>query len=500
MTFTRNRLLTSALALAVASPALADLTAEQVLEDQLRQMELYGLAAEVTGQSRSGDTLVVDGLSATADVPEGAFSMTMGGATFRELGDGTVEITYPDVIPIGITGTSDDGEAFEMEMSLSQTNTRTLVSGIPEEITYEFTSDSFSLGDLKFLAPEEAAEMDLDISVQSTGLSGTMQMIGGGTLRDYTADFAVESISMAMTGVPDDESEGAVDFSLTARDIVADYAGSAAPQDLGASFAEAIQAGTKTKGTAKHGPLTYELKADTPDGSLEVAAAAASGDFEFEIGQAGLGYGTTARDTTISVGGSSIPLPPLTFKMAESGMKFGMPVVPSEEEQDFALRLSLEGLEVDPMLWGMIDPAGQLPRDPASLVIDLQGLVTLTEDVFAPEFAEEMTGPPGQINALSVNRILLTLAGAELTGDGEFSFNNAGPVPMPSGVMNMMLTGGNGLLDTLVGMGLVPEDQAMGARMMMGLFAQPGEGEDTLISTIEMKEDGSVLANGQRIK
>jgi hypothetical protein len=40
----------------------------------------------------------------------------------------------------------------------------------------------------------------------------------------------------------------------------------------------------------------------------------------------------------------------------------------------------------------------------------------------------------------------------------------------------------------------------MGARMMMGLFAQPGEGEDTLISTIEMKEDGSVLANGQRIK
>ena len=71
---------------------------------------------------------------------------------------------------------------------------------------------------------------------------------------------------------------------------------------------------------------------------------------------------------------------------------------------------------------------------------------------------------------------------------------------MPSGVMNMMLTGGNGLLDTLVGMGLVPEEQAMGARMMMGLFAQPGDGPDTLVSTIEMKEDGSVLANGQRIR
>ncbi len=40
----------------------------------------------------------------------------------------------------------------------------------------------------------------------------------------------------------------------------------------------------------------------------------------------------------------------------------------------------------------------------------------------------------------------------------------------------------------------------MGARMMMGLFAQPGDGPDTLVSTIEVKEDGSVLANGQRIK
>ena len=63
-----------------------------------------------------------------------------------------------------------------------------------------------------------------------------------------------------------------------------------------------------------------------------------------------------------------------------------------------------------------------------------------------------------------------------------------------------MLTGGNGLLDTLVGLGLLPEEQAMGARMMLGLFARPGDGPDTLVSTIEVKEDGSVLANGQRVR
>ena len=66
--------------------------------------------------------------------------------------------------------------------------------------------------------------------------------------------------------------------------------------------------------------------------------------------------------------------------------------------------------------------------------------------------------------------------------------------------MNLALSGGNTLLDTLVGMGLLPEEQAMGARLMSGLFARPGDGPDTLVSTIEMKEDGSILANGQRIK
>jgi hypothetical protein len=49
-------------------------------------------------------------------------------------------------------------------------------------------------------------------------------------------------------------------------------------------------------------------------------------------------------------------------------------------------------------------------------------------------------------------------------------------------------------------MGLVPEDQAMAARMMLGLFARPGDGPDTLTSKIEVKGDGAILANGQRLQ
>ena len=498
MTLTRTLMMSSAITLIAMAPAYADLTAEQVLADQLRQVEQYGLVANVTGQSRSGDTLTVGGLTATGELPEGSFSMSMPGATFREMSDGTVEVTYPAELPISINGTDESGEAFEMVMSVTQTNTRMVVSGIPEEIRYDFSSDSFSIDDLSFDAPEEAAEVDMNVSLQLTGLTGFMAFTGGGTIRDYDADFRFEKASALIDGAPEDE--GTFNLAMEASDIAATYSGTAGAQDLMASFAQSIEAGNTTKGTATHGPLTYTISGDGPDGRFEIAAAVASGAFDFDLGKEGLGYGTLSRDMTLSIGGDFIPLPPLTFKMAESGVNFAMPVVPSEEEQDFGLRLNLAGLEIDPMLWGMIDPVGQISRDPATLVIDLDGAVIMEQDVFDPTFSEEMTEAPGQINALNVNKILLSLAGAELTGDGEFSFNNQGPVPVPSGVLNMMLVGGNGLLDTLVGMGLVPEEQAMGARMMMGLFARPGDGPDSLVSTIEMKEDGSVLANGQRIR
>jgi hypothetical protein len=39
----------------------------------------------------------------------------------------------------------------------------------------------------------------------------------------------------------------------------------------------------------------------------------------------------------------------------------------------------------------------------------------------------------------------------------------------------------------------------MGARMMMAMFAKPGEGEDVLNSSLEFKDKG-FFANGQRLK
>ncbi|MCH2250997.1 MAG: DUF2125 domain-containing protein, partial [Cognatishimia sp.] len=72
--------------------------------------------------------------------------------------------------------------------------------------------------------------------------------------------------------------------------------------------------------------------------------------------------------------------------------------------------------------------------------------------------------------------------------------------PRPEGAADFRLLGGNQLLDSLISMGLVSEGDAMGARMMMGLFTVAGPGEDELNSRLEVNGEGHVLANGQRLR
>ena len=96
------------------------------------------------------------------------------------------------------------------------------------------------------------------------------------------------------------------------------------------------------------------------------------------------------------------------------------------------------------------------------------------------------------------------VAGAELTGTGAFTFDNTdletfGGVPAPTGKIDLKVTGANTLMDTLISMGLLSEEDAMGARMMMSMFANPGAGEDEFTSVLEFKDKG-FYANGQRLQ
>jgi len=72
-------------------------------------------------------------------------------------------------------------------------------------------------------------------------------------------------------------------------------------------------------------------------------------------------------------------------------------------------------------------------------------------------------------------------------------------MPKPTGSAEFQLNGVNGLIDDLVAMGLLPQEQVMGARMFLGLLTVPA-GDDQLTSRIEVTADGQLLANGQRLQ
>lgn len=91
-----------------------------------------------------------------------------------------------------------------------------------------------------------------------------------------------------------------------------------------------------------------------------------------------------------------------------------------------------------------------------------------------------------------------------MTGAGDFTFDVTDTqtypgFPTPTGKLDLVLKGGNALLDKLVAIGFVPEDQAQGARFMLAMFTVPGEGEDNRKSTLEFKNKG-FFANGQQLQ
>jgi hypothetical protein len=162
--------------------------------------------------------------------------------------------------------------------------------------------------------------------------------------------------------------------------------------------------------------------------------------------------------------------------------------------------MKLSQFSVSEEAWALFDPTGALKRDPADLAIDISGKTKL--DVIAMAQADEAgTEPPVPApESLNINELMLKVAGAALTGTGAFTFDNSMGVPMPLGEANVTVTGANALIDGLIATGLLAEEDAMGARMMMGAFMSPGANPDELTSKIEAKAGGEIYVNGQRVQ
>lgn len=478
----------------------AQVTAAQVWQSWKDLAASTGQEITTTGESMQGDTLVVTGMAFASTAPDARVTGSLDEVRLRELGNGTVEITMSPRYPIALEFTDEAGEPVAINLELVHQNLKMIAGGSPDSTTYDISADRMDIATTGVTGG--GTVRPVKGSMAMTDLAGNYLLTRKpGDQIDISSGFTMGGLTFALTA-SDPDTGGDMAFDLSMADLSLTSSGDLGGMMQMEKMNEALAAGLAAAFGVTYGATDLDMRVLEGGSETTVAAKATGGKLGGSIDRTRLAYRGGASGVDVTITGGDMPMPEVTISYSEAAFDFSVPVGKGNAPQDFGLSLALRELALSDGLWSMFDPMASLPRDPATLVIDAKGTALLTADLFDEQAA--MVGPPGTLESLSVPTILVRAIGAELTGNGALTFDNTdmetfGGLPAPTGKIDLQLVGANALIDKLVAMGMIPEDQAMGARMMMGMFARPGNGPDTLTSTIEFKDKG-FFANGMRLQ
>ena len=493
-------------ALLVAGAAQAQLSAEDVWNQWRGYSEGMGQTITVGSESKVGGTLTLQDVVIAALVPEEdiTVTMTIGEISLSEQADGRVAISMSDSYPLSVH-MPEMAEGDMLEATISHPGLSMTAGGQPGSIQYEFSAPSLTvaLTALRAMGEDIPAVFRLGFSQMSGNY--LMSDEGIGSIVSETDIGAVE----AVVQFEDPSGFSSVDLNASFAGISASSRATGFdlfdPEDIG----NALRNGFSFMFHLSSQKSSVNVEVVDWGDETRISTTAAEAGLRIELSRDLVAYSTNSRDVAISLAGDEIPFPTLDISMARNDLWLSLPLSATDAPAQSSVGLRIEDLVLDPEVWEMVDPFGAFPRDPITAIADLTAEVQLSGNVYDDDmmFAMMMFGPMalGELSMVELRELRLSAVGAELTGDGRFTFDNNDMetfpgFPRPTGALNLRLLGGNTLLDKLIDMGMVPADEAMGMRMMLGLFARPGPGEDELTSTLEVREDGAVLANGQRIQ
>ena len=502
----QSKLPAAAIAVLLSSTAAsAQVSAQQVWDAWKGQLAIYGENGVTIGSEvLEGGVLTVTGITLAMADESGEMTGDMGDLVFTEVGDGTVMVTMAPEMTLALSSDDGMGTTTDMSMTIVQTGATTLVSGTPEAMNYAVTATRIGLTIDELTSDGAATEgamvfgiNDVTGTYTTTGISDEAMDI------DYNLDAASMDILVNLT----DPTDGTI-VSITGKSegLTMNAAGMIPVAILGMAPMADFPPGLTMAGGYGFGTSSYEFSFTENGATTAGSVAMGSGTTSFDLSEAGVGFDLATTDLMVSTSGDDMPFP-VNVSLGEYGIGMVIPLAPSDTPSDFGFSMNLIDLSVNDEIWAMFDPGAALPRGPATTRIDVTGTATIMANLMDPAAQQDMamTGtPPGQLETLNLNDLLVSFGGAELSGSGALTLDNTdmvtfGGIPKPVGTIELALNGANGLLDRLVQAGLIPEDQVMMGRMMLGMFAVP-VGDDMLTSTIEFTAEGGILANGQRIQ
>ena len=488
----------SIIAIVAASAASAQVSAQEVWDNWKANLGLYGSEDVTIGSEDYADgVLTVSDIQISVPDPTGSVDAVIGFIEFVEQGDGTVSVSMSEEVPVSITSAPSDGSGeMTVELALRQTDLEMLVSGTAAEMTYDIS------------ATRTALELDSVSDGTATGSGSIAVNDLAGTYTVTTADMQTVNYDMSAASLDlelsvDDPEEDVVFKMKGSVQDIASTASMVSPLPENTTPDTVLVDGLSGEGSYTLGATSIVFDMTSEGTPVTGTLTAAGSEFGGGISADGVYY--SSATTSLAVEASSVMLPfPVTVSLAQYGLDFAMPLSATKEPVPFAFGINLTDLAVNDEIWALIDPTAMLPHDPATLVLGLTGTARLFVDLADPAQAAALAEAemPGEVHSVSLDD--LTIAGAEVSGTGAFTFDNSDMntipgVPRPEGKLELSASGLNGLMDKLVSMGLLPEDQAMGARMMLGVFSVP-VGDDQLTTTLEVNAEGQILANGQRIQ
>lgn len=491
-----------------ALPAAADVTARDVWSNLRTAWEAFGGEFSGTATDGSGGRLDIDGMGLSWTLPKDGGTLAIRQSAFGlvENDDGTVSFDIPDEMTLTVSGDTEKSGPFSGTLLMSTEDFSMEASGRPDEVTYTFDSTrmGFRLGEWTSESTD-VAELGFEGAVEAMKGTSTVTVTDRVTMTSTsTTGLQTFEVTSADGKGGTTESDGSAASSL-AEVVMILPKGGLDVMNMAAAFAKGTSFSVVNKLTDYE--TTQVIRHDDKLVSNQQSRVG-SYDQSLNLAESGLAIEASATDADNRVE-MPMALPvPIEVSAEEGSFALALPVSAGDDAQPASLQMDLAGLTLADDLWALFDREAKLPRDPMALTLDLQGRVKNTLDWFdfatvaARMDAKEI---PVELKSLDIRQILLRAAGAEATGEGELEFDNTdtttyGGLPKPEGSVDVTLKGVNTLIDRLIEMKILPESQAMGARMMIGMVAKPAEGEDVLTSHVEFTDNGQILANGMRMR
>jgi hypothetical protein len=476
---------------AAVQPAAADVTARQLYDAWEARDGGQGRTVEAETVTDRSDGLTLEGLSIVQETSEGRFTARLDRVVMTD-DAGAVIVSVPSGQTVAVTASGDDTAPVKALLRLDEGPLTLRATGDPGAVAYDVAADALAV-ELTSLSGEGVPE-DATFEGGVTGLTGTLEGLTGDAAAEIAGDLVAETARMNLaytdpatgdrisTAVAQSELEVAMALrpGAEAQDWAVDLSTSSGP----------AQATTRQ---VRPGAGVVETESRQAATRLSLSLEEGRGD-----------YATSAEGLSLTVRADGLPISPVSVEAAAADLAMSVPTATGETPQLAEIRVDVQSLMPGEAIWQSFDPTGALPRRPANLALDAEADVVVSEESGA--MLPPAAGMPGVLpRGLRINELSLDFGDAEIDAEGDFTVeavDEQGGLTQfgqPAGTLTVTARGVMDLLGQLITAGVLSEDQAMGAQMMIGMFATQAE-DGTLTSEITTESDGGLIVNGQRLR